>query len=171
MRGGGAALSRAHGGNEDHTLEPWMAEQRPAHREEQADRLAPATEAVAAMARAQQAADALEREVTSGAAKVMERPFDLPSFQVSNGSRPESDISFLSDVNLKVRIELGRTRMYVEDVLRLNAGSVVELDKPAGDPVDIYVNDQHIARGEVIVLNDSFCVRVTEILQRATIEQ
>jgi flagellar motor switch protein FliN/FliY len=54
--------------------------------------------------------------------------------------------------------------MYVEDVLRLNANSVVELDKAAGDPVDIYVNDRHIARGEVLVLNDNFCVRVSEII-------
>jgi flagellar motor switch protein FliN/FliY len=57
--------------------------------------------------------------------------------------------------------------MYVEDVLRLNENSVVELDKAAGDPVDIYVNDRHVARGEVLVLNENFCVRVSEIIQPA----
>ncbi|MCL4211471.1 MAG: FliM/FliN family flagellar motor switch protein, partial [Phycisphaerales bacterium] len=46
-----------------------------------------------------------------------------------------------------------------------NSGSVLELDKPAGDPVDIYVNDRHIARGEVLVVNDNFCVRVSEIIR------
>jgi flagellar motor switch protein FliN/FliY len=64
-----------------------------------------------------------------------------------------------------VRIELGRTKMLVEDVLKLNADSVVELDKAAGDPVDIYVNGRRIARGEVLVLNENFCVRVSEILE------
>jgi flagellar motor switch protein FliN len=75
-------------------------------------------------------------------------------------------IDLLSDVNLNVKIELGRTRMLVEDVLKLNEGAVVELDKLAGDPVDVYVNDRHIARGEVLVLNDNFCVRINEIISQ-----
>ncbi len=78
-------------------------------------------------------------------------------------------IDILSDVDLNVKIELGKTRMLVEDVLKLTDGAVVELDKLAGDPVDIYVNDRHVARGEVLILNDNFCVRVSEILE-ATIE-
>ena len=75
-----------------------------------------------------------------------------------------SGLDMLGDVSLRVRIELGRTLMYVEDVLRLNTDSVIELDKAAGDPVDIFVNDRHVARGEVLVLNESFCVRVSEII-------
>ena len=70
----------------------------------------------------------------------------------------------LRDVDLHVKIELGRTKMLVEDVLKLAEGSVVELDKLAGDPVDVYVNDQLVARGEVLVLNDNFCVRINEII-------
>jgi flagellar motor switch protein FliN/FliY len=73
-------------------------------------------------------------------------------------------IEMLGDVDLRVTVELGRTEMLVEDVLRLAAGSVVELDKLAGDPVDVYVNDRLIARGEVLVLNDNFCIRVSEIV-------
>jgi len=73
-------------------------------------------------------------------------------------------VSMLHDVNLKVKIELGRTWMLVEDVLRLGEGSVVELDKLAGDPVDVFVNERLIARGEVLVLNDNFCVRINEIV-------
>ena len=79
-------------------------------------------------------------------------------------------IDILSDVDLNVKIELGRTKMLVEDVLKLTDGAVVELDKLAGDPVDIYVNDRHVARGEVLILNDNFCVRVSEILE-ASIEE
>jgi flagellar motor switch protein FliN/FliY len=74
------------------------------------------------------------------------------------------NLSMLQDVDLHVTIELGRTRMVVEDVVRLNADSVIELDKAAGDPVDVYVNGRHVARGEVLVLNDNFCIRVSEIL-------
>ncbi len=76
----------------------------------------------------------------------------------------EGTFDLLSDVRLKARIELGRRQMYVEDILKLTEGSVVEMDKLAGDPVDILVNDVLVARGEVLVLNDYFCVRVTEIL-------
>ncbi|MBL0871759.1 MAG: flagellar motor switch protein FliN [Phycisphaerales bacterium] len=81
------------------------------------------------------------------------------------GAKLPDGIDLLSDVNLHVKIELGRTRMLVEDVLRLGEGSVVELDKLAGDPVDVYVNDRPVARGEVLVLNDNFCVRINEIIQ------
>ncbi|MFM9958289.1 MAG: flagellar motor switch protein FliN [Phycisphaerales bacterium] len=90
--------------------------------------------------------------------------FTLPSFTEAKSSDKPANLDLLADVNLNVKIELGRTRMYVEDVLRLNEGSVVELDKLAGDPVDIYVNERHVARGEVLVLNDNFCVRVNEII-------
>lgn len=76
----------------------------------------------------------------------------------------QGGIDMLGDVDLDVTIELGRTEMLVEDVLRLASGSVVELDKLAGDPVDVYVNSRLVARGEVLVLNDNFCIRISEIL-------
>ena len=90
----------------------------------------------------------------------------LPSFSkaVSKDGKGGGPIEMLKDVDLNVKIELGRTRMLIEDVLRLAEGSVVELDKLAGDPVDVYVNEQLVARGEVLVLNDNFCVRVNEIV-------
>ena len=88
----------------------------------------------------------------------------LPSFQQVLHDAQASSIDLLRDVELNVKIELGRARMLVEDVLRLSEGSVVELDKLAGDPVDVFVNDRLVARGEVLVLNDNFCVRVNEIV-------
>ena len=75
-------------------------------------------------------------------------------------------IDLLRDVELDVKIELGRSRMLVDDVLRLGGGSVVELDKLAGDPVDVFVNNRLVARGEVLVLNESFCVRINDIVSR-----
>ena len=70
----------------------------------------------------------------------------------------------LRDVPLNVRIELGRNKLYIDDILKLGKGSVVELDKLAGDPLDILVNDRLVAKGELIVLDDYFCIRVTEIV-------
>ena len=90
--------------------------------------------------------------------------FKLPDFQKVMKEAQVSNIELLRDVELNVKIELGRSRMLVEDVLKLAEGSVVELDKLAGDPVDVFVNDRLVARGEVLVLNDNFCVRVNEIV-------
>ena len=84
--------------------------------------------------------------------------------EVGEMSDQERGIDLLGDVDLDVSIELGRTEMLVEDVLKLQSGSVVELDKLAGDPVDVYVNGRLVARGEVLVLNDNFCIRVSEIV-------
>ena len=93
--------------------------------------------------------------------------FKLPNFQQVMQDAQVSSIDLLRDVELNVKIELGRSRMLVEDVLKLAEGSVVELDKLAGDPVDVFVNDRLVARGEVLVLNDNFCVRVNEIVAGA----
>jgi flagellar motor switch protein FliN len=97
-------------------------------------------------------------------------PLKLPDFAKSSGDGSDSaGMDLLSDVNLHVKVELGRTRMLIEDILRLNTDSVIELDKAAGDPVDIYINGRHIARGEVLVLNENFCVRISEIIQSAEV--
>ena len=92
-------------------------------------------------------------------------PVQLPEL-VGSAALSESAkrVSMLNDVALNVRLQLGQTTMLVEDVLALGEGSVVELDKLAGDPVDVLVNNRLIARGEVLVLNDSFCVRISEVL-------
>lgn len=91
-------------------------------------------------------------------------PLELPDLGRGAVDRKDHGIDLLSDVELNVKIELGRATMLIEDVLRLGEGSVVELDKLAGDPVDVLVNDRLVARGEVLVLNDNFCVRISEIV-------
>ena len=78
--------------------------------------------------------------------------------------RLEDHLDLLLGVPLTLRIELGRTRMAIEEVLKLGRGSVVTLDRLAGDPVNIFVNDRLVARGEVVIANGNFCVRVAEIL-------
>ncbi len=77
---------------------------------------------------------------------------------------PIKNIDLLMDVALDVVIELGRTVMPLKDILNLGPGSVIELDKLAGDPVDILVNNKLVARGEVVVIEENFGVRITEIV-------
>ena len=92
------------------------------------------------------------------------KPFQLEDLIGEEGPPEKCSIDLLRDVDLDLRIELGRTEMLLEDVLKLRKGSVVTLDKLAGDPVDLYVNGRLVARGEILVLNDNFCVRVAELL-------
>jgi flagellar motor switch protein FliN/FliY len=96
--------------------------------------------------------------------------FRLEELKGAPASTEAATFDLIRDVELDLRIELGRTHMYLEDVLKLRKGSVVPLDKMAGEPVDIYVNGRLIARGEVLVLNDNFCVRVAELVAGTKIE-
>ena len=95
--------------------------------------------------------------------KTEAQPFTMAAAPIASATS-DGKIDLLLDVPLNVRVELGRTRMYVEDILKLGDGAVVELDKLAGDPVDVLVNDRLVARGEILVLNENFCVRITEIV-------
>lgn len=79
-------------------------------------------------------------------------------------SRKAANIDLLLDVNLPVSIELGRTRMTIAEILELGTGSIVELDKLAGEPVDILVNNKPLAKGEVVVLDENFGVRITSLV-------
>lgn len=78
-----------------------------------------------------------------------------------------SSIDLLLDVVLNVNVELGRSSMSIKDILALGPGSVVELDKLAGEPVDVFINSTLIARGEVVVVDEKFGVRVTEVVSPA----
>lgn len=85
---------------------------------------------------------------------------------------PEGEVStrrldLLLDVPLDVTVELGRNRMTIQDLLALSPGAVLELDKIAGEPLDIVVNDRLIARGEAVVINDKFGIRITDIISKA----
>jgi len=95
--------------------------------------------------------------------------YRLDEFSLAAPSTESATLDLIRDVELDLKIELGRTHMYLEDVLKLRKGSVVPLDKLAGDPVDIFVNGRLIARGEVLVLNDNFCVRVAELIVGANV--
>ena len=86
---------------------------------------------------------------------------ELPSTDPGHG------IELLMDVALEVSVELGRSHMSIGEILALRTGSVIELDKLAGEPVDVSVNGTLIARGEVVVVDEKFGVRITEVVSRA----
>jgi len=78
----------------------------------------------------------------------------------------ETNLGLLLDIPLKVTVELGRTQKVIKDILELSQGSIIELDKLAGEPVDILVNNKLIAKGEVVVIDENFGVRVTDIINQ-----
>ena len=106
-------------------------------------------------------AAALENQDTGG----------TPSFdELGEGASDEEgsqNLDFLLDIPLKVTVALGQTKLIINDMLQLTQGSVVELDKAAGESVEIYVNDKLLGKGEVIVVNERFGIRITEIISQA----
>ena len=89
------------------------------------------------------------------------------AFQELSGSGAAGasrDIDFLLDIPLEVTVELGRSRMLIKALLQLGQGSVLELEKIAGEPMEVLVNNRLVARGEVVVVNEKFGVRLTDII-------
>lgn len=86
---------------------------------------------------------------------------------VSGGKAYQRDIDFIMDIPLQLRVEVGRTKVTIASLLSYGPGAVVELEKLAGEPLDIFVNDKLIARGEAIVVNDKFGVRLTDVVSKS----
>lgn len=109
-----------------------------------------------------QKSDVIENATTMKAQKVA-----FPTFakqDVSHQALVNKNMELLMNIPLSVTVEIGSAKRKIKDILKLGAGSVIELEKQAGDPVDILVNGQMIARGDVVVIDDSFGVRINEIL-------
>ncbi len=79
-------------------------------------------------------------------------------------SKDVPNLDFILDIPLKISVELGRTKLLVNELLQLAQGSVIELNKLAGEPLEVFVNDKLIARGEAVVVNEKFGVRITDIM-------
>ncbi|TFE24419.1 flagellar motor switch phosphatase FliY [Cohnella luojiensis] len=94
-------------------------------------------------------------------------PVQFANFQGGGFTQgDETNLNLLLDIPLKVTVELGRTQKQIKDILELSQGSIIELDKLAGEPVDILVNNKLIAKGEVVVIDENFGVRVTDIVSQ-----
>lgn len=89
---------------------------------------------------------------------------DFAEFNPNGTAQPEVPLSMLLDLSLNVSIELGRTRMTVQDILRLGRGSVVQLDRLRGEPIDVMVGERRFAEGEVVVIGEHFGIRITRIV-------
>jgi flagellar motor switch protein FliN/FliY len=96
-----------------------------------------------------------------------EQKVQQPEFEDLQDETSEAvsrDIDFLLDIPVEITVQLGTTRMLIKELLQLGQGSVVELDKLAGEPMEILANNRLIARGEVVVVNEKFGVRLTDII-------
>ena len=107
-----------------------------------------------------------EAEVASEVAAPVEQvaPAAFTNFNVTPCQMPTGDINMILDIPVQLTVELGRTRIPIKNILQLAQGSVVELDALAGEPMDVLVNGYLIAQGEVVVVNDKFGIRLTDIV-------
>ncbi len=100
----------------------------------------------------------------SGISQLGIKSVAFPSLSTAGSPSGATNLNLLMDVQMALTVELGRTKMYIKDILGLGEGSIIELDKLAGEPVDLLVNGKLIAKGEVVVIDENFGVRVTDIV-------
>jgi flagellar motor switch protein FliN/FliY len=92
------------------------------------------------------------------------QPIQYQAFDNDQWAAEKESIDMIKDIPLEVTVELGRTKKLIRDILEFGPGTIIELDKLAGEPVDIMVNGKYIAKGEVVVIDESFGVRITDII-------
>lgn len=115
---------------------------------------------------AQQLVDEAEEQVAS-ASSSKESSKDAKKATSAKDSEQDRNLKMILDIPLKVTVELGRTKMPVSELLNLTQGSVIELNKLAGEPMEVLVNEKLIARGEAVVVNEKFGVRLTDIISQS----
>jgi flagellar motor switch protein FliN/FliY len=94
-------------------------------------------------------------------------PASFPPVQNTEAGGPSKNIDFILDIPMSVSVYVGSTRMAIRDLLQLAQGSVIELDKLAGEPMEVMVNNKLVARGEVVVVNEKFGIRLTDVVSAA----
>ncbi|WP_313656186.1 flagellar motor switch protein FliN [Pantoea sp.] len=109
-------------------------------------------------------AEAMNEQVGSSSSSAPQTDDVFKSFDSGNVAGSLQDIDLIMDIPVKLTVELGRTKMTIKELLRLTQGSVVSLDGLAGEPLDILINGYLIAQGEVVVVNDKYGVRITDII-------
>ena len=94
------------------------------------------------------------------------QPAQFQNFSAAGQAIPgQENIGLIMDVPLEVTVELGRTSKSISEILNFAPGTIIELDRIAGEPIDVLVNGKYVAKGEVVVIEESFSVRITEIIQ------
>ena len=107
--------------------------------------------------------DSLSAEKENAGGGTKEKPYEFSDLRNTSDSRQAGNIEFILDIPLEVSVELGRTRMLIDELLKLGQGSIIELSKAGGSTLDILANQKLIARGEVVIVNEKYGVRLTEI--------
>lgn len=97
------------------------------------------------------------------------KPATFPPLEGKNGEPSIKNLDFILDIPMQVSVQLGSTRMLIRDLLQLGQGSVIELEKLAGEPLEVLVNNRLVARGEVVVVNEKFGIRLTDVV--STVER
>lgn len=95
------------------------------------------------------------------------KPANFSQLKEKPSEAPHGNLDLILDLNLEVSVQIGSTRMLIRDLLQLGHGSVIELERLAGEPMDVLVNDKLVARGEVVVVNEKFGIRLTDIISPA----
>jgi len=111
-------------------------------------------------------AQARTPKVVGTSAKVQVQPAKFESLKPTAGVTESQNLDLIMDVPLHLTVELGRTKMQVRQILALGTGTVIELDKLAGEPLDVMVNGRLIAKGEVVIINENFGVRITDVISQ-----
>lgn len=111
-----------------------------------------------------QAADDLGSEKTTDANNAEIAQLDALQAERPQEGQPDINLDVILDVSITLSLEVGRTRLPIRNLLQLNQGSVIELERAAGDALDIYANGTLVAQGEVVVVNDRFGVRITDVV-------
>ena len=101
------------------------------------------------------------------AAAAAARPAEFPTLEQSGPMGAPSAVDFILDIPLQLSVRIGSTRMLIRDLLQLGQGSVIELDKLAGEPMEVLVNGKLVARGEAVVVNEKLGVRLTDVISPA----
>jgi len=107
--------------------------------------------------------------MNANAAEVMAEPARLDDLQPEAGAAPTGDINLevVLDIPVTLSMEVGRSKISIRNLLQLNQGSVVELERATGEPLDVYVNGTLVAHGEVVVVNEKFGIRLTDVISPA----
>ena len=112
-------------------------------------------------------AAAMEEQATAEASQPKANPAPVAQLDDDGKPRKDVDLDMVMDIPVTISMEIGRTRISIRNLLQLSQGSVVELDRLAGEPMDVLVNDTLIAHGEVVVVNDKFGIRLTDVISAA----
>lgn len=112
-------------------------------------------------------AAALEEQADAESSAAKPSPAPLNKLDDEGKPRTDVDLDMVLDIPVTISMEIGRTRISIRNLLQLSQGSVVELDRLAGEPMDVLVNDTLIAHGEVVVVNDKFGIRLTDVISAA----